>query len=221
MIPINRVGAASLMLAATMAPVATLAVDFTLTDADVSAIVQEAVRQVHDPAHGLQIAEYTLYQRDHPIRLGASDTLIDAVVVGTPREQLLYQAYLDAFQGHPTDQSAARKFADEVAGTVVFRVFAHAPSAAPEDEHFLDRFGQAHLVLDGGPQLASSSTATFGPSKDFFILNNGRHEIRWLGVVMYRFDVAAPDKKAKTGTLGFEDGAGHHYDYDVDLSKYR
>lgn len=215
----KAVAAAGLVLAV-LAPGFASAVELKLSDADVTAIVGEAVTQARDPAHGLPTGDYTLYQRNDPIRVGPSDGLIDAIVASTPREQLRYQAYLDAFQGHPPDAAAARKFADQVAGTVVFRVFAHAQSAAPEDKQFLDHFSPAHLTLPSGQQLAATETSAFGPSQDFFILGNGRHEIRWLGVVMYRFDIA--DLPAgTTAKLSFDDGAGHSYQYDVDLAKFR
>ena len=119
--------AAGLALAALL-PGYAAAVELQLSDADVAAIVQEAGTEARDPAHGLQTGQYTLYQRSDPIRVDAADGPIDAVIVSTPREQLRYQAYLAAFQGQPLDAAAARKFADQVAGTVVFRVFAHAPS---------------------------------------------------------------------------------------------
>lgn len=214
-----RVIAVAGLIVATLAPAYASAVELQLSDADVAAIVGEAVAQARDPAHGLQTGAYTLYQRNDPIRAEPSDGLIDAVVVSTPREQLRYQAYLDAFQGHPPDAAAARKFADQVAGTVVFRVFAHAQSVTPEDQHFLDHFAPARLTLPSGEQI-SAETSSFGPSQDFFILGNGRHEIRWLGVVMYRFDIAKLPAQT-TAKLSFDDGAGHSYQYDVDLAEFR
>ncbi len=195
-----------------------------LSASDAQAAVAEGMKQAKDATHGYVVADYVLYDRKDPLRIEPGDNLVDAVIVGTPREQLLYQSYLTSFQGKTLSAEQTQKLTNEANGTLEFRVFAHANSSKPEDKDFLSQFSPAKLALKGGKTLTAENPDIFGPSQDFFIVNGNRHAFRWLGSVTYRFDLndlaQSADFSGLSGTLTFTDSSGHDYSFDVDFSKY-
>jgi hypothetical protein len=198
------------------------ALDTTLDREAIEAAMAEGRSQAETEGQGYQVQDYVLWDRDRPLHISPDAPLVDAVIVSTPTERLLYEAYLQAFQGKDWSFEEAEALAEEVAGTVGFRVFAHAPSGGPEDRDFLDRFGAARLVLEDGPTLTSEVDQASNPATDFFITEDGRHVFRWLGTVSYRFDLGQADDAGgdRRGRLEIEGPEGETLTYDVDLSRF-
>lgn len=216
--------AASLVAAGIWATTPVQAMQAKLSAPEAQKIVASGEQQAKDTSHGYVVADYVLYDRKDPLRISPEDTLVDAVIVGTPREQLLYEGYLNAFQGKTLSVDSVQKLTDKVNDTLDFRVFAHASSAKQADKDFLSRFSSAKLTLDTGTTLTAVKPDIFGPSKDFFIVNGNGHEFRWLGSVTYHFDLSGlakmTDIASMTGKLSFTDSSGHDYNFEFDLSKY-
>jgi hypothetical protein len=211
------------ILPAALAAGAAMALDTSLDRAAIETAMEEGRTQAETRGQGYQVQDYVLWDREEPLHISPQAPLIDAVIVSTPTERLLYQAYLQAFQGKDWSYEEAEALAQEMEGTVGFRIFAHAPSGGPEDRDFLDRFGEARLVLEDGRTLRSEVDETSSPATDFFITEDGRHVFRWLGTVSYRFDIAQ-DAKADgdlEGRLEVDGPQGEVFTYDVDLALFR
>lgn len=198
----------------------------TLTPAEVKAAIDEGAKQAAAADHGFMVSEYVLFDRPDPLRIDKEDHQIDAVIVGTPREQLLYLSYLNAVQGKPTPEQQGEARAKELATTISFRIFAHAPSGLDKDRDFIKKFSPAELRLDNGKTLTANVSDIFGPGQDFFITGNSAHTQRWLGAFSYPFDLsdlarAGTDIGTLKGTLSLADGTGYRYSFPVDLAKYQ
>ncbi|MBI1417489.1 MAG: hypothetical protein GC146_09740 [Limimaricola sp.] len=198
----------------------------SLSDSEVASTLDQAKTMVADHAHGLIVKDYVLFDRPNPLHITDESRLVDAVVVDTPRQRLLSNAYLTYFQDKTLSTGDARKMADNLAGKIAFRVFAHAPSLAPDQRHFLQDFGQATLTLTNGQALQARPADLSNPAEDFFILANGNHVFRWLGAFSYVFDLGPVAQNAQSlaalkGTLTFTDSGGRTYTHDVDLGQYR
>jgi hypothetical protein len=213
----------TLVLAALAAGTPAIAYQAQLSDAAVRDARASGQEQAATRGQGYVVQDYVLWDRDEPLHISPDTPLIDAVIVSTPRERVLYEAYFRAFQDKDWSEEEAIAFADETNETLGFRIFAHAPSGGPEDRDFLDRFGEARLSFGDGRTLTSSVDDTSAPATDFYITEDGRHVFRWLGTVSYRFDLSdlsAQDVSELTGTLEFSDSEGNTHFYDVDLSAY-
>jgi hypothetical protein len=211
---------------AVMAAAPAVAFQPTLSSAEVKAAIDEGVRQEAAADHGFLVGDYVLFDRPDPLRIDKEDHPVDAIIVGTPREQLLYLSYMNAFQRKPISEQDAAQAAQKLANTVRFRVFAHGPSAQDQDKGFINKFSPAEFKLDNGTTLTGNVSEIFGPGQDFFTTGDKTgHAQRWLGAFSYVFDLndmakAGTDIKGLKGTLSFTDGAGYRYSYPVDLSKY-
>ncbi|HEV7718254.1 MAG TPA: hypothetical protein VGO70_04680 [Arsenicitalea sp.] len=197
----------------------------TPTPAEVKAAIDEGAKQAAAADHGFMVNEYVLFGRPDPLRLEKQDHPVDAVIVGTPREQFLYLSYLNAVQRKPTPETQAEAEAKRLANTIRFRVFAHAPSGLDQDRDFIKKFSPAELRLDNGKTLTANVSDIFGPGQDFFITGNSAHAQRWLGAFSYPFDLnelarSGTDISTLKGTLSFADGTGYRYSFPVDLAKY-
>ena len=212
----------ALLLAGLVLPNTAQAFDAVLTGPQVEAAITEGQQQEADPAHGLQLKDYVLYDRPEPLHLAAGDNLVDAVIVATPAERLLYASYLASVQGKPLTTDQGQKLADDYAKVIAFRIFAHSISSDDKERDFLSRFSDAELHLKSGEVLKAKPSEAFGPSQDFFIYTGGQHIFRWLGAENFAFDLSGVDGDIAnlTATLTFSDSSGHPYSFDVDLSKY-
>lgn len=214
----------TLLVALGLALLATpgLAADLELSQDEVQEALQAGQELAAKRSSGYQVEDWVLYDVKDPFTIERGQGEVEAVIVGTPFERLRYRSYLEAYQGSDFGLEQARQAADELANTVTFVVFAHAPSAGEAEQDFLERFGEATLELSG-TSLSTGVTDTFGPAQDFYNVPGGT-EFRWLGTVSYRFDLsglAAKDAGSLSGTLSFSDSSGQRYSYDVDLSDYR
>jgi hypothetical protein len=216
----------SLILLATLAVPAEAFVP-DLSPDQVKAAIASGAEQAGSKTHGFEVKEYVLFDRPQPLYISPGDKLVDAVLVGTPRERLLYESYLASFQGTPMTPAQGQAFAHDAAQSIGFRIFAHANSSSDNDRDFLRKFGAAKLELADGKTLEAKPSALFGPSRDFFILTDSKkHEFRWLGALSYVFDLgplkqAGTDVASLSGTLSFSDSTGQSYHYQVDLSRYQ
>lgn len=213
----------AVLLTGLFLPGTVFAFEPSLTDADVSSAISQGQQQEADPGHGLQIAEYVLYDRPNPLHLTADDDLVDAVIVATPAERLLYASYLASVQGKPLSQTDGKQLAQNYANVIAFRIFAHSISGADQERDFLSRFSDAQLRLPSGKILNAAPSDAFGPSQDFFIFSGGQHVFRWLGAENFAFDLSGltGDTSTLSATLELSDSSGHPYSYQVDLSRYR
>jgi hypothetical protein len=196
-----------------------------LSSAEVKAAVDEGARQAADPKHGFVVADYVLFDRPDPLRIDTPDHPVDAILVGTPREHMMYLSYLNAVQDKPMPEQEAEQTAAKLANTIRFRVFAHGSSSQAEERGFLTKFSNAELKLDTGTPVPGSISDVFGPAQDFFIDGDSNHVVRWLGTFTYVFDLndlakAGTDISTLKGTLTFTDGTGYGYSHPVDLARY-
>lgn len=203
-----------------------VAFDPQLSDDEVEAARQEGAQLASTRQSGYQLQDWVLYDVEDPFTISEGQGEVEAVTVGTPFERLRYRSYLENYQGNDFTSEDAQQVAEQLANTVTFVVYAHAPSAGVEQQDFLEEFGEATLQLSGGEQLTPSSVETFGPAQDFYSVEGGATEFRWLGTVSYRFDLSGLSNRAGgigdlSGTLVFADSTGREYSFDVDLSNYR
>ena len=212
--------ALAIALATGLASSVAFGVDLQLSDDDIARAVQQGIDQARSPDHGFQVKDYVLFGVTDPLRISAGGKLVDAVIVATPREQVLYQSYLAEFEGKPLSPAKGRSVAGQYEGRIGFRVFAHSRGLEESDRDFLKAFGRARLTV-GGKDYPASSSNIFGPGQDFFILPDGQHVMRWLGSVTFVFDASKLPSTSGPMTLTFDDGEGQSYSYDVDLGGYQ
>jgi hypothetical protein len=196
-----------------------------LSESDIQEAV-EAGTQMVSQRSGYHLQDWVLYGIADPLSILPGQGEVEAVIVATPFELLRYQAFLVAFQDKTFTAEQADALAAELKDTVSFQVFVHAPAEGDQYRDFLSGFTKASFTASDGTDLTPVKIDTFGPAQDFYNIPGGTVQIRYLGYVIYRFDLSSLNEPAGnlanlTGTFSLTDTTGQAYSYDVDLSKYR
>lgn len=169
---------------------------------------------------GLAVETYVAYAAPDTLAAERSGKAIDAIVVGTPFERVLYASYEAAFQNAAPTPTAL----DDAASADCIDMIVVAHSRDTQDQSFLRRFRNPALHV-GGRTLHPVKTTVRGPGEDFFTTTQGR-ELLWLGNDAFRFDLrgleaAGIDVRNAQARFSIADPYGHTYDVKLDMATYR
>ncbi len=202
-----------------------LAFSPSLSAQQIQAAIKAGSVQV-SPRHGYSWKGYLLKQFDDGLNV-PKNSVVDAVVVATPFERLQFQSYLETYQGQPLSQAAASKLASRYRDTIAFLVFAHTPSSATSQRGFLNHFGPGYLTISGqASALRTKAVKQDGPSYDYFQVTGVGTRFRWLGDVIYTFNLASlvragVDVHDLRGNFRFTDMNGKQYQIPFNLAEFR
>lgn len=196
-----------------------------LTQSQVKAAIARGKQEAQSRKHGFEVKQYVLYGVRDPMKAPPGRGEVDAVIVGTPREMLMYRSYLANFQGQAFKLQKATRIARRLRDTIHFVVFAHAQSGLPKDQDFLSHFSHFEFKTGSGTVLRPAGHTVFGPSKDFFSVPGKGREFLWLGTDTVRFSLKGlvqqgVDVSDLSGVLSFDDASGHGYHFEVKLGSY-
>lgn len=191
--------------------------------------IQEAVTmgtQMVSQRSGYHLEDWVLFGVTDPLSILPEQGEIEAVIVATPFELVRYQSFLVTFQNKAFTTDQANTLAAQLKDTIAFQVFVHAPGVGDQYRDFLSDFTKASFTALNGEDLTPVKIDTFGPAQDFYNIPGSAVQIRYLGYVLYHFDLSSLNESAAnlanlTGTFSLTDSAGQAHSYDVDLSKYR
>lgn len=199
-----------------------LAFAFTgsLTNSDIETAIQ-AGKNIAKRGQGFNVKSYTIAQETNGIDI-APGSIVDAVVLRTPFEHLVYESYLKEFEGGNLTVVHGEKLAKSFDRTVQVVIYAHSPQKGPSQRSFLSKFHNASLVV-GEHKIHPMSSAIHGLAEDFFEVKGAGRQFRWLGERTYTFNLSniAPVAFKSDWRFIFFDSVGRQHSYSFKLSQYR
>lgn len=174
---------------------------------------------------GYSVADHVVYSVPDALTIVSGAGPIEAVVIATPLEQVRYESYLAAFEGHPL----ARSKIDQAATPNQVEILMFAHSHTQNDQRFLRRFVNARLDSPLAGSLRPTRISVFGPALDFYnLMHHTRvsRVLRWTGYVAYRFDLGPLVAKGIAikrfrGMFSVVDPSGRRESYRIDFGRYK
>ena len=196
------------------------AVEAPLLEPSVRAAV-EAGRAIAARRAGYPTDDYLVASTADASKIEDDSQTIDAIMVATLFERLRFEAFLQTQEGHAFSRISVQRFVAANNNRLSIIIFAH--SRSPQDNDFMEHFGQATLLDANGSRIAIANMTHGEPVLDEYAAGNGRVTDRYTGQISYTFENPArlAAYRGRSLIFSFSDDRRIDHPIVIRLAKYR